>query len=122
MWGFCVPQGYRGRAGKMIRDAKRAAKYLTELQALARNNNEDEFRITAASTSLFHPPELHLHQSVLEKISDKEGWTWTLRGCSEMPFRATLKMFDVLFFAIFERDEAVEYGCPQEVLDAADNS
>jgi hypothetical protein len=99
---------------KMLKEAEKAASSIRHLQALY-DTYGDEFKITGMNLgSSSKLPGLHLHEDTLETLFDRDEWAWSERlNQSEFTHRASVAMFDVEFFAIFSRDAAMEYGCPE---------
>lgn len=98
----------------MLQEARDAAEKLGVLQAYRDTFDDDKFRITSVCLSTTGKlPAMHLEEAVLGQLSDRAGWVWSERekGCGEYPYRASIAMFGVVFFAIFSRDDAIEYGC-----------
>lgn len=104
--------------------AKRAAKLLADLQDIHNMGMENGFRLTSASVgSAECYPAIQVHERVLDVISDRANWAWYIRvGGEYFPLGAEIWLWDVRFFTIVTKEEAVNYGCSQEVLDEFDAS
>jgi hypothetical protein len=108
------------RTTSIIEDAKHAAKCAVVLQEFCDRPRGEGFDLLSVELSLFgKSPRVHIGKDVLEQISPKSEWGWARRNDDSMPFKASIELDGVVFFAILDRGEARNYGCPQEVLDAA---
>ncbi len=101
----------------MLQEAQKAAESAKHLQALRDTFDDDKFQITGVNLARESFPALVLHEDILEQISNRSEWAWSERGQGggKFPYRASITMFDVEFFAIFSHATAVEYGMGGEL-------
>jgi hypothetical protein len=109
---------------EMIQEAEQAAESVRFLRRFRdKPYDEGEFAITGIDLGPWESkdslPILHIHESTLAQIVPIDQWVWARRECDGYPFRATAELFGVIFLAVFDRLEAIEHGCPQEMLDEA---
>lgn len=101
----------------MLQEAQRAAESVRHLQALRDTYGDDKFQVTGVCLGTRGSlPGLHLGKVTLELVSDRSEWTWSERGCDEYPYRASVTVFDVKFYAIFSLKTAVEYGLDARLI------
>lgn len=101
----------------MLQEAREAAKSVAHLQTLYDMRGDDSFRVTGVRLASFGEiPGVHLHEDILESVSDRSEWTWSERGENNggYPYRAGVTMFSVEFYAIFSHATAIEYGLEEE--------